>query len=887
MRIAVTVLSALVFCCASATYAANNVKYSAPGPTQLPTTIRPLHYDLYLMPNIQDRKFGGEVSITIDVLRPTSDITLNADNLSFHKDSTRLSGIGGEMRPQELILDSPAQTARFVFSKPIAAGRYTLTLAYDGQVENRQSGLFAVDYSSGEGTATALYTQLENSDARKVFPSWDEPAYKATFTLKARVPASFLAFSNMPVASRKELGDGNSLVVFDRSPPMSTYLLFFSIGEFDRLTSTSANTEVGVVTKRGDTKKAQYALDAASDLVGMYGDYFNLPYSLPKLDNVAAPGRNPFFGAMENWGAIFTYEYAILLDPALSTQRDRQIVFTTLAHEIAHQWFGNLVTMRWWDDLWLNESFASWIASEMTQQIHPEWNVHLHALEGRDWAMVRDSIASTHPIRQPIATVQEATNAFDIITYQKGEAVVRMLEDYVGRTKWRSGVRSYVGHHAYANTTSDDLWMAMEKASDKPITAVARDFTLQAGVPMITVESQTCKNNQTTVILSQGEFSRDLPGKKPARWRVPVNLSIAGTGARDSVLVKNGGASVKIKGCGTLIVNAGQAGYYRTRYNKAAWADIQTSFAGLPAIDQLGIMNDAWAFGLSAHEPFTRVFDLMEKITLEANPAIWEKLANVLDETATYHNAGSAELEQFRGYAQTRLRPMLARLGWQPDPGETASVANLRERLVAALGNLDDAQTIAEVRRRFVARASAPAGMPTGLRRAILGVAAQHADNDTWSTLREMADAEASPLGKEQMFDLLAAPRNVELAKRALKLAIDSDLGPGNTLGMISRVAGEHPDLAFDFAMEHMAAIQGYLPNGTHHRFLISLAGRSSDMSMVGKLNRYAEAYLAKDARGDIDTAIVDISSRAATRSTRVTQMGEWLKRCACVQTPR
>jgi hypothetical protein len=268
---------------------------------------------------------------------------------------------------------------------------------------------------------------------------------------------------------------------------MSTYLLFFALGDFERATAKVEGTELGVVTRRGAIDQARFALDSSKDILREYNDYFGVRYPLPKLDNIAGAGRSQFFGAMENWGAIFTFEYALLFDPASSTQHDRQEIFATAAHEMAHQWFGDLVTMRWWDDLWLNEGFASWMESRMTARLHPEWNTRLGAVGSRDGAMQRDSVATTHPVVQHIETVEQANQAFDEITYQKGEAVIRMLEAYVGENAWRSGVRSYMKAHAYGNTVSDDLWKQIEKAAGKPVTAIAHDFTLQPGVPLIRV----------------------------------------------------------------------------------------------------------------------------------------------------------------------------------------------------------------------------------------------------------------------------------------------------------------------------------------------------------------------------------------------------------------
>ena len=415
--------------------------------TQLPRGVRPLHYDIAITPDAGAGSFAAQVAIDLEVLAPTRSITLNAAELSFAGATlTPRAGAGAGAAPQSarIAVDEEAQTATFSFPKPLAKGRYRLALDYTGVVQTQAVGLFALDYDSAAGRKRGLFTQFENSDARRMIPSWDEPAYKASFALQATIPAGEMAVSNMPVAQATTLPDGRVRVRFADTPKMSTYLLFFALGDFERATASVDGTELGVVTRRGARAQAQFALDSSTAILREYNDYFGVRYPLPKLDNVAGPGRSQFFSAMENWGAIFSFEYALLLDPKISTQVDRQEIFATAAHEMAHQWFGNLVTMRWWDDLWLNEGFASWMEGRMTARLHPEWHTALGAVKGRDHAMQRDSVTSTHPVVQHVETVEQASQAFDEITYSKGEAVIRMLEAYVGEDAWRRGVRAYM-----------------------------------------------------------------------------------------------------------------------------------------------------------------------------------------------------------------------------------------------------------------------------------------------------------------------------------------------------------------------------------------------------------------------------------------------------------
>ena len=845
--------------------------------TQLPRGVRPLHYDIALVPDAQASRFTARVAIDLEVAAATSSITLNAADLAFA--GATLTAKNGVPQTARIAVDEEAQTATFRFARPLAKGRYRLAIDYSGVIGTQAAGLFSLDYDGEAGKRRALFTQFENSDARRMVPSWDEPAYKASFALEATVPAGEMAVSNMPVRSTTPLPDGRVRVCFADSPKMSTYLLFFALGDFERATASVDGTELGVVTRRGALPQAAFALDASKAILREYNDYFGMRYPLPKLDNVAGPGRSQFFSAMENWGAVFTFEYALLLDPKISTQSDKQEIFITAAHEMAHQWFGDLVTMAWWDDLWLNEGFASWMESRTTARLHPEWNTALNAVGVRDGAMVRDSVATTHPVVQHVETVEQASQAFDEITYSKGEAVIRMLEAYVGEDAWRRGVRSYMREHAYGNTVSNDLWRQIERAAAKPVTAIAHDFTLQPGVPLIHVADPVCKDGRSTVALVQGEFSRDRPARKPLSWRVPVIAQIAGGAAQGRTLVAGGKGSVSLPGCGAMVVNAGQSGYYRTLYAPKSFGQLAGAFAGLAPIDQLGLLADSWALGMAGLQPASSFLDLAQATPPGADPQVWGRIAATFAAFHAQYAGDPAGQQRFDAYALARLAPVMADIGWNAVANEATPRTNLRAQLIEVLGHLGDPATLREARRRYAAMASDPQAVPAALRKSILAVVAAHADAPTWDALRAAARAEASPLVRDTMYGLLATANDPALAARALALAITGE--PGETIGaeMISTVAETHPDLAFDFALANMAAVNERIDASSRSRFFPALARGSSDPDMVGKVRRYAEANLAPEARRDAETAVAAIQDRLKVRGERVPEIDGWLKR--------
>jgi aminopeptidase N len=678
----------------------------------------------------------------------------------------------------------------------------------------------------------------------------------------------------MPAAERVDLDGGRARVRFQKTPKMSSYLLFFGTGEFDRATAKLGSTELGVVTQKGKAGQAKFALDSSVRVLREYNDYFGTPYPLPKLDNIASPGSSRFFSAMENWGAIYTFEYAILLDPSISTERDKQGAFGVAAHEMAHMWFGDLVTMRWWDDLWLNEGFASWMASRTTQRLYPQWNAILGTVSARDRAMDRDAIVTTHPIVQKIETVEQAAQAFDAISYSKGEAVIRMLEGYVGEDAWREGVRGYMKAHAYANTASDDLWHAVEAAAKQPITAIAHDFTLQPGVPMIRVESATCQDGKTTLQLTQGEFSRDKPNKKPLAWRVPVTASALGAKTSAHQIV-TGKTTMAVPGCDPVIVNAGQSGYYRTLYAPAHFDQIAQRFASLPAIDQLGMLTDSWALGLAGQQSSPDVLKLALATPPTADPQVWGKIANVISGLNSYYDGLGERQARLRTFGIARLTPVLDRIGWSADPAELETVAILRAQLIEALSDLGDSKVIAEARRRYAA--GDEKSIPPALRKTILGVVARHADTATWDRLHQQARTEKTPLVKDYLYSLLATTEDEALARRTLDLALTDEPGTTNGPQMIAEVGKLHPDLTFDFAIAHMDAINERVDASSRSVYFPFLAGTSHEPTTPAKVEAYAKARLAPSARRSAETTVANIKDRIRVRSERLRPIDEWL----------
>ncbi|HEX2763541.1 MAG TPA: M1 family metallopeptidase [Allosphingosinicella sp.] len=839
-------------------------------PSLLPADVRPLQYAISVTPDAQNLRLTGRAVIDVEVRNATDTITMNAADLKLAK-----ANVDGARDATRITLDEEAQTATLKFDDPLGPGRHRLTIDYSGKIYTQAAGLFALDYDSAAGRKRALFTQFEAPDARRMFPGWDEPQFRTPYNLSVTVPADQDTVSNMPQAGLQPNANGTKTVTFQTTPPMSSYLVFLAVGEFDRITTTAAGTEIGVVAKRGDGEKGRWALESAAKILPWYNEYFGTPYPLPKLDNVAGPGSSQFFGAMENWGAIFSFESILLVDPAITTEGTRQRIFSVAAHEMAHQWFGDLVTMAWWDDLWLNEGFASWMATKATAALHPEWQSELGTVSGRESAMGLDSVASTHPVVQHVRTPEQISQAFDSITYQKGQAVITMLEDYVGEDAWRRGVQDYVRTHRLGNTQTDDLWQAVERAAGKPVTAIAHEFTLTPGVPLIRVESATCRGGQTAVTLRQAEFTRDRPDKAPASWRVPVIAATVG-GAETRTLVAGGSGSLTVPGCNPLVVNSGQTGYYRTLYAPALLERLTGAFPRLKPIDQIGLLADNWALGLAGYQSAAEALDMVDAVRADASPPVFIRVSTILSSIYSMYENDPTHRAMIARYASRKLLPVLARIGWKPKAGEAPTIPVLRADLIGTLGEMGDPTVVGEANRLLAV--GDPLATTGGLRSTILAINARNTDAAGWERLRAQARAEKNPLVKAQLYRLLGATRDPALAQRALDLALTDEPGATTSSAIVAAVSDGHPDLAFDFAVRNREKVEALVDTSSRSRYIAGLGAGSADPAMIGKLEDFATRYLTPQSRGRADVAIAAVRDRIRVRTTRLPDISRWLE---------
>jgi aminopeptidase N len=845
------------------------------GRIELPSHVVPLHYEIHINPDINRMRFSGFIQITVAVRQPTRSIVLNSVDLYFQ----RAELLQKQIQTRRVYFDAPAGTATLEFPEEIACGEYDLQIAYEGKIYQSAQGLFLTKYNSAEGPKHMLVTQFEAVAARRFIPCWDEPAQKATFGLAVTCPQGELAISNMPVDSVAALEDGLQRVRFQKTPRMSSYLLFLGIGDLERKEALSGSTKVAVVARKGSAEKGAFALDAAVRILRYYNTYFDIPFPLPKLDLLAVPGAGGF-SAMENWGAILYFETSLLLDPQIATETDRQRVFIVVAHELAHQWFGNLVTMEWWDNLWLNEGFASWMENKAADHFFPEWNKWLQSEADRQRAMRLDAKATTHPVVQPVMSGDHADEAFDDITYRKGQAVIRMLEGYIGEQAFRDGVRNYMKRYAFRNTVSDDFWTELARVS-KPIKAIADEFTLQPGVPLISVETETLEGGSTKLTLTQARFAVDDSSEDKREWHTPVSAASvnAQSAIRTLLIAGPQPTAMSIDGTPPVKINIGQTAYFRSRYAETLFPALVDRFNDLSASDQLGLLYDVWALGEAGAMGVGSYLDLTKKVPLDTDTTVWRQVIDTVEYVEMLY-AGLAGRTGFCAYARSLLGPLFERIGWTKRPGEADNVAVLRESLLVVLGRLEDRSVLNEARRRFklfLEDPEDPHALPPAIRRPALRVVALAADEPTYESLHGLAKKEPDFTVKAQLFVALATARDPALAARSLDIALSNE--PATTTGpsMITRVSLDNPDRAWRFALEHMEALRSRLDALQFHNFNPSLAVRSNNPDRLPELRRYIDEHVPAELRKQFGKYIADLEFRLKVREKRIPEIDSWI----------
>ena len=796
---------------------------------RLPGGVTPKHYTLQFAPDLAAEKFTGSARIQVDVAAPGSTIVLNALELAFT--DVRVTQ-AGKTSAANVTLDPAKQQATLTLPTPLSAGAAQLDLLFSGALNKQLAGFYLATTQKRKYAAT----QLEATDARRMFPCFDEPALKAAFDISVVLDEGDIGISNgRQVSDVPGPAPGKHTVTFATTPRMSTYLVALLVGDFECATGSAEGIPLRVCATPGQQAMATFALDAAMGVLGFYNRYYGIKYPFEKLDLIAIPDFA--FGAMENTAAIVYRESALLVDPVTAPLDQKRWVAVIVAHEIAHQWFGDLVTMKWWDDVWLNEGFATWMSAKAVDAWKPEWSARDEEVQTTTFALWTDSIASTRPIRTSVETPAEIIKLFDGIAYQKTGSVLRMIENYIGPETFRQGVNLYLDEHAYANASAQDFAAALAAAAHQPVDRVLMDFVRQPGLPLVSVTS-TCRAQETTVSLRQQRFFLDrerLRQPSPELWSVPVCLRGGDHKPMCHLLTKEQD-SATMPGCqDALFANANAYGYYRTAYVAEAARQIARSTSIRPDERTL-FLADQWALIPGGRVDLAQFLDLadaqkprIERLPLEE---LYWSLRAVRQDIAD-----AADRPAFEQWARTLVRPLVAELGVTSRPDDSDERKKYRSAVVRFASEVGrDPDVVARLLDVATAYMAGSKDVDPALVDPALGAVARIGDAAMYDRFLALSKNPANPLDRDRYVYSLAAFENEALVKRTLEYA----MSPGVRGQDVERIVFT----AFGHAAGRRVAWEFLKPN---FDAVVSKAGTTFGGGFVGVVGTVCEADLIAD----------------------------------------
>ena len=855
----------------------------------LPTDVRPVEYRLKLEPDLSSFTFKGEESVDIEVLSPTSRIVLNCVEIDVQ--SCRLTRRGGvELAAIDTEYDATEETVAFSFGPEIEPGTAELHVEFTGELNDKLRGFYRSQYADVDGEVRYLATtQLEATDARRAFPCWDEPGLKAAFEITLVVPSELAAVSNMPVVSEEEVRSGTKEVKFEKTPMVSTYLLAFIVGDIEPIEQRDAGGTVHRVwTTSGKTEQGKFALETSVRLLDFLNGYFGIPYPLPKLDHLAIPDFAA--GAMENWGAITYRETALLVDPEHSSASTRQRVATVVAHEMAHMWFGDLVTMAWWNDLWLNESFASWMGDKAVDHLYPEWDMWTQFVtEDTNRGLSLDGLKNSHPIEQEVNNPAEIGQLFDAVSYSKGGAILRMLEQYLGEEPFRAGLNLYMKRHEYGNAKTTDLWDALGEASGSPVAAIMDTWVNQTGYPVLDVEVGR-KGASIDVALSQKRFVYEHIVEPDAvddtLWHVPAGVRTASDAQPRTTLMVDAQASVTVEPASYgspdewIKVNPLQTGFFRVKYPPEEQAKLRAPIENLvlPAADRLGLQNDAFALMRSGHIPATEFLSMAEAYRNETDASVCEDLSA---------NLGGLDsllwdepfYDEFESFGRSIFLPIAERTGWDARSGEGHLDTLLRSTVLAQAGGYGDSATLKEASARFSAYVEDPSSVHPDIRGAVFSLAAKAGDSSTYDAIWDLFKEATLEEEKVRFLTSLGRFQHTDLLAQTLDTSLSDDVRMHNTISMVASVAMNRlgRELAWEFLKQNWDEFdRRYGEGGFALMNLVSVTSRFTTPERRDDVERFFTDNPAPSAERTIRQSLERITLNVAWLDRNRAGLADW-----------
>jgi puromycin-sensitive aminopeptidase len=824
---------------------------------RLPSTVLPTRYDLRLEPDLAQATFTGEVRIAVTVREPTAEILLNAAELQIREATIQQAQSGrqpdGPMRAA-IELEAATERARLQFPASLTPGAWELRLVFSGHLNDKLRGFYRSTYKDAGGTSRTLAaTQFEATDARRAFPCWDEPAFKAVFAVTLVIDPALTAVSNTAPVS-EEVKDGKKVIRFADTIKMSTYLVAFVVGNLEPTDPVMVGrTPLRVWAVPGKRHLAAFGQEAAAFSLRFFEQYYDRPYPGDKLDLLAIPDFAS--GAMENLGAITFREDALLVDEKEATHNELERVADVVAHENAHMWFGDLVTMSWWNGLWLNEAFATFMEMLAVDAWKPDWQRWTTFGVSRAAALAVDGLHSSRPVEYAVRAPRDAEAMFDVLTYEKGASVLRMLEQHVGPEAFRDGVRHYLRAHAYGNADTGDLWTALGQASREAVPALMAGWIFHPGYPLITV-----KKRGGRLVLRQERFTylKKPPAPQPSAsrrsWQIPVQIRIIAKGkpATHRLLLTGSKEEIAVpKTFDAVVVNEGGHGFYRIRYEPALLERLLRLVPdGLPAIERFNLLNDAWATTVAGVTRLPDYLDLTAKFQADPDRNVWSVL---LDSFQTLHRlVDPGDRPKVEALVRDRLSQVVAKLGWVPRPGESELTRQLRGEVLRAVGTIGNDQAVqgraatlyTEARQGSSGRAGARAtdSRDPNVYSAVIGILAHVGDRARYAEFLERFRAAATPQEERRYLYALAGFREEALVQETLARTINGEIrtqdGPFIVAALLLSVHGR--EQAWNFVKANWETLERLFPKQGVRRMLHGLAGLATP-----KLERDVRQFVA------------------------------------------
>ncbi|MBI3103337.1 M1 family metallopeptidase [Candidatus Daviesbacteria bacterium] len=861
---------------------------------RLPAHVKPERYQIMLKPNLENFTFEGEETIYLTLAKSTTEITLHSADLEIG--SAEWIHQGKEVWAGKTSYNKKAETATFTFLKNLEKGKGELKLKFRGILNDKMRGFYRSKYVVDGVDKHLATTQFESTDARRAFPSFDEPSQKAIFDVTLIVPSHTVAISNTIESAVREHESGYKVVEFEPTPKMSTYLLAFIVGDFEYIEGERGKgkgerkSTVRVFTTPGKKEQAKFALDVAIKCLDFYEDYFGIDYPLPVLDLIAIPDFAA--GAMENWGAVTYRESTLLIDEERSSTANKQWVAMVIAHELAHQWFGNLVTMEWWTHLWLNEGFASFIEYLAIDEIFPDWDIWTQfvSTEMAD-AFHLDSLKNTHPIEVEVGHPSEISEIFDKVSYSKGASILRMLHEYLGAKDFQKGLQHYLKEHAYGNAETKDLWAALSEVSGKNVEKIMANWTSKPGHPLVTVrekdegESLPAGKAGGKLELTQSRFFSSPISKKQTKdntiWSIPLPLSLRAREARLGNLINKIASSQTPRNDEVLLMdkkimtipdkgeklNTGEVSLVRVDYPHEYLKELEKGIKSgkLFAPDRLGLIRDSFDLAQAGNSPTTLALELVQSYKDEEDYTVWAALTGKiaqLDSLLSYENF----YESFKKYGREIYGGVAERMGWEKKKEEQHTDTLLRGMVLNMLGGFGDLGVINMAQKLW----SGGKKVDPDLRGVVYNLVAEKGDQKEWNSLVKMYKEEDNQQERDRLGRSLGKFKYEALLEKTLEFSTSKYVRFQNTLGIIASVwaNSEGRYLAWEFVKAHWKLLKERYAGGHYFTRVFQGAGEFTKISDARDIESFVKINPVPEAQRTIAQALEQIYSNV-----------EWLKR--------